>query len=322
MAETGGRDARFGIFCVLGAWICFSTQDAVIKWISDDYALHQITLTRASIGMLFTLFVFMPREGGWACIRTNQLTLQLVRAILIVFSNFFFFTSIVVISLGEAMSIFFVSPLLITLLSVVFLRETVGWRRWIAVAIGFAGVLVILRPGTPEFQWVTVFPVLAALCYASAQIIARHLKDSESASTLAFYIQIVFVVFSLMVGLTVGDGRYAAQDHPSMAFLLRPWIWPHGEDLWWFLFIGVLSGIGAYLISQGYRLCEAGLAAPFEYIALPLSVMWSILLWQQWPDAWSWVGIVLIGGAGLYVFYRETHRNQVIAARRPQSRHR
>lgn len=310
-----------GIGCVIGAWLCFSFQDAAVKWLSDDYALHQITLTRALIAMLFTLLLFMPLEGGYRLLKTRRPGFQILRGLLIVCSNLCFFAAIAVIPLGEAMATFFVAPLLITLLSVVVLGERVGWRRWAAVIVGFCGVLVMLRPDSQGFRVATVLPVAAALCYASAQIIARKLGRDESASTLAFYIQLVFIVISLGVGLTVGDGRYAVTDDPSLQFLLRKWHWPAGADLWIFLFIGVLSGIGAYLISQGYRLCEAGVAAPFEYVALPMAVMWSIVIWGEWPTPLSWVGIALIAGAGLYVFFREKEKNVLIAARRPLARH-
>ena len=321
LASSRFNTRSIGIGCVIGAWFCFSCQDAAIKWISDDYALHQITLTRASIGILFTLVLFMPIEGGYRLLKTADPGYQLLRGLLIVLSNFFFFSAIVVISLGEAMAIFFVAPLLITLLSVFVLGEQVGWRRWAAVVTGFVGVLVMLRPGTDGFQIAALLPLFAALCYAGAQIIARKLGKRAAASTLAFYIQLMFIIVSLGIGLAVGDGRYQGSDNPTLAFLFREWHFPAGSDLWIFLFIGVLSGIGAYLISQGYRLCEAGVAAPFEFVALPMAVMWSIVLWGEWPSVFSWFGIVLIAGAGLYVFFRENVRSEYVAARRPLARH-
>ena len=292
-----------------------------IKWISGDYALHQITLIRSLIGLTFTLLIFMPLEGGYRLMKTRQPIKQIIRGLLIVLSNITFFTAIVVISLGEAMATFFVAPLLITILSVVVLKESVGWRRWSAIAIGFIGVLFILKPASTGFQIAGIFPLVAALCYALAQITARKMGQIESASTLAFYIQIVFVVVSLLVGVSIGDGRFSGTDNASLEFLFRQWRWPVGFDLWIFLFIGVLSGIGAYLISQGYRLCEAGLAAPFEYVALPLAVMWSILIWGDFPDFYTWLGITMIGGAGLYIFYREAVKKDHIAANRPIARH-
>lgn len=305
---------------MVSAWLCFSTQDMAIKWISGDYALHQITLTRASIAILLTLLVLMPLEGGYRLLATKQLPLQILRGLLIVSSNMFFFSAIVVISLGEAMAIFFVAPLLITMLSVIFLSERVGWRRWAAVAVGFAGVIIMLKPGVEGFQLAALLPLMAALCYASAQIIARKMGKVEAASTLALYIQLVFIFVSLGVGIAVGDGRYADNDNESLRFLLRAWHWPQGNDIWIFTFIGLLSGIGAYLISQGYRLCEAGVAAPFEYVALPMAVMWSIVIWHDWPAPEAWLGIFLIAGAGLYVFYRETIKGDYIATVRPIAR--
>jgi drug/metabolite transporter (DMT)-like permease len=105
-----------------------------------------------------------------------------------------------------------------------------------------------------------------------------------------------------------------------MDFLLRAWIWPNVTDTAIMFGLGVLSATGGYLISQGYRLSEAGLVAPFEYTALPLAVFWSVLLWGDWPDAIAWIGIALICGAGLYVFYRESVLGRKIALRRPMTR--
>jgi drug/metabolite transporter (DMT)-like permease len=164
-------------------------------------------------------------------------------------------------------------------------------------------------------------PLVAAFCYALTQILTRTLGNTENASTMATYIQACFVVVSSAFGLTVGDGALAGPDAgPQMVFLLRAWVWPNVTDAAIMLGLGVLSATGGYLISQGYRLSEAGLVAPFEYTALPLAVFWSVLLWGDWPDATAWVGIALICGAGLYVFYRESALGQKIALRRPMPR--
>jgi drug/metabolite transporter (DMT)-like permease len=121
---------------------------------------------------------------------------------------------------------------------------------------------------------------------------------------MAFYAQLMFIVVSALIGLLVGDGRFAVDDNPTLNFLLRAWVWPSDRDLILLAGVGTLSGIGAYLISQGYRITEASLVAPFEYAALPSAMAWSILFFGDWPDNWSWLGITLILGAGLYAFFQ------------------
>ena len=176
--------------------------------------------------------------------------------------------------LGEATAIFFVAPLFITALSVPFLGERVGIRRWISVAAGLIGVVVIMRPGTEAFRYAALAPVLAAFAYASMQITARKLGMTERASTMAFYVQVTFLLVCTASGLVVGDGRFAEGiDSPTLLFLLRAWTTPAQTDGAVMIGVGVLSACGAYLISQGYRLAEATTVTPFEYIALPLAIL-------------------------------------------------
>lgn len=295
-----------GILCVMGAVSTFSTQDAAIKWLSGDYPLHQITFIRSLIALAITLAIIIPLEGGFTNLKTNRVALHILRGMTVVAANMAFFTGLASLPLAEATAIIFVSPLFITIFSVLLLSERVGPRRWIAIMAGLAGVLIVMRPGGSTFQHAAILPLIAAVCYALLQIMTRKLGFTEKASTMAFYIQLTFLIFSGMVGLIFGDGRYAGSGNANLEFLLRAWIWPSLYDGTLIACVGVLAAVGGYLISQGYRLCPAGVAAPFEYVALPIGIMWSILLWNHWPDGWSWLGIALVAGAGLYVFYRET----------------
>jgi len=293
-----------------------------IKWLSGDYPLHKIVLARATVAIVFTLAVFVPLEGGLRILRTKRLGLHLLRGLAVVIANMTFFTGLASLPLGEATAIFFVAPLLITALSVIFLGESVGPRRWVAVFIGLSGVVVMLRPGSDSFELAALLPLAAALAYALLQIMTRKLGMAEKASTMAFYIQLTFICVSSVIGLGFGDGRYAGGGSPSLEFLLRAWVWPSHGDALIMVAIGCLSAIGGYLISQAYRIAEAGLVAPFEYTALPLAVFWSVFLWGDWPDAISWLGITLIAGAGLFVFYREVVRGKENVLKRPLPRNR
>ena len=325
---TGQRDAvatapaLLGILCAMGAVVAFTTQDMAIKWLSGDYPLHQIILARAAIALILTLAILVPLEGGYGNLRTKRLPLHLLRGLAVVIANMTFFTGLASLPLGEATAIFFVAPLFITALSVLMLRERVGPRRWVAVLIGLTGVVVMIRPGGSTFQWAALLPLAAAFAYAMLQIMTRKLGIAEKASTMAFYIQITFVFVSGGIGLAAGDGRFAGTGSPQLEFLLRAWIWPPAEDMAIMAGVGVLSAIGGYLISQAYRVAEAGLVAPFEYVAMPLAVFWGVMVWGEWPDAVAWVGISLIGGAGLYVFYRETVRGRINVLKRPMPRNR
>ena len=289
-----------GILCVMGGVSCFTTTDTVIKYLSGDYALHQIVLIRAVIGIVFTLAVFVPLEGGLETLRTKRLPLQLVRGFCVVMANLLFFTGLATLPLGETVALVFVAPLIITIFAAIFLRENVSAGRWSAVGVGLAGTLIMIRPGTSLFNPIMLLPLLAALCYAIFQILSRYLGRSESASSMAVYTQLMFIAISALIGVLVGDGRFTVHDDPTIDFLLRAWVWPSGRDLVLLSGIGILSGVGAYLISQGYRLGEASLLAPFEYTSLPFAMLWSILFFGDWPDLVSWVGIGMIFSAGMW----------------------
>lgn len=301
---TGG-DARRAALCAVGAVCCFSYNDVSVKWLSGDYALHQVILIRSVIGMTLLLAVIAPLTVGRQIARTRRLGLHLMRGACVVTANMLFFLGLAALPLAEAVAIFFIAPLLITVFSVVFLGEHVGPRRWGAVAAGMLGVLVVMRPGAETFQAAALLPVGAAVAYAGIHILGRRLGPTESAATMAFYIQATFIVVTLVIGLAVGDGRFGDQDHPSLAFLLRAWGWPASADWPVLIGLGVSVAMAGYLISQAYRLAEAAFVAPFEYIAMPMAVLWGMVFFDETPDAATLAGVMLILVAGLYVAARE-----------------
>ncbi len=296
---------RLGAVCAMLAVTLFAVNDTTIKFLSGDYALHEVVLFRSSLGLLVASILIFPFAGGWRVLRTRRLGLHILRGLLVVVANMTFFLGLAVLPLADAVAIFFVSPLLITVFSVIFLRERVGPRRWGAVIVGFIGVLIMLRPGSDSFQTASILPVLAAGAYAGLHMMTRFIGKTESAATMTVYIQLTFIVVCLLMGLAVGDGRFGDQENASLAFLLRAWVWPAPGDWTLFMAIGFATGVGGFFISQAYRVAEAAVVAPFEYLALPLSVIAGYLIFDEVPDALSWLGITLILGAGLFIIWRE-----------------
>ncbi len=316
-AASAGNN-KVGIICVAVASIIFTTSDMLLKTLTGDYPLHQVVLFRALFAMLVTLGLFMPLEGGFRNLLSKRIPLHLLRGLCVVVANMSFFFGLASMPLADATAIFFFAPLLITALSVPFLGEVVGLRRWVAVLAGFVGVIVMVRPGSNAFQVAAIGPLIAAFAYASMQILTRKLGVTEKASTLAFYIQITFVFVCIAIGLVAGDGRFSEGiENPSFLFLLRAWVIPSIEDAGIMALIGIASSFGAYLISQGYRLTEAAVAAPFEYVALPFSIFWGVVVFGDWPDWITFSGIFVIASAGLYAFRREAAHGQTIAAKHP-----
>ncbi|MDE2790921.1 MAG: DMT family transporter [Paracoccaceae bacterium] len=314
------RLGQLSVVCVLGASVMFSLNDVSVKWLSGGYPLHQIVLMRALIALVITLSIAVPLEGGWERLRTRRPMMHVLRGLCVVIANMAFFCSIVVVSLAEATAIFFVAPLLITGFSAVFLKEPVGIRRWLALTIGFVGVLVIVQPGAVSFQWAVLLPVVAAVAYATLHTLTRNMGLSERASTMALYIQLTFIVVCSGMGLAFGDGRFAGTGNPALEFLFRAWQWPLVHDWPVIALTGIFSAAGGYLISQAYRLGEAGLVAPFEYTVLVLAVIWGYVIWDELPDTLSAFGILLILGSGVFVAVRETRFGVGPSARRISGR--
>jgi len=311
--------ARLGAICAAVAVVFFSINDVAIKFLSGGYALHQVVLIRSVIGLLLIVFVIAPLTSGWAVARTRKLKMHMLRGLCVVFANMTFFLGLAAMPFADAVAIFFISPLVITLFSVLFLGEVVGPRRWAAIAVGFLGVLVMMRPGTQAFQVASLLPLAAAVWYAGIHIITRRIGGTESAATMAFYIQIMFIIVGVLFGLIVGDGRFGDLTDPSLAFLLRAWRWPVPADYPIFAVIGIGIAIAGYLISQAYRVAEASYVAPFEYLALPMSVVWGMIVFDEFPGGWDYFGMALILGAGLFTVWREAQVKPV-ALQRPLRR--
>jgi len=304
---------RIGIAFILVGVVCITINDLLIKTLSGDYSLYQIVFTRSVFGLAISLTI-LQFEGGFAALRTRRPGLHLVRALMIVCANLGFFTALSVLPLAMVNALFFVAPLFITLLSVPLLGEKVGPWRLGAVVVGFLGVLLMIGVNGFAGDWpviALVLPVGAALAYAMMQILTRKLGGESTAAAMAVYIQSTFLIVSAIAGLWFGDGRYeTAVGSEALRFVFRPWVWPAPGDLWVFTTIGVLVGIVAYTMSQAYRMGDAATIAPFEYVALPISVLWGFLFLQEIPGWSTWVGILLIAGSGLFVYLRERRRGR------------
>lgn len=307
-----------GALCAILAVAFFSANDTTIKFLSDDYALHELVLIRSVLGLFFVMAFIMPFSGGWSVVRTHRLPMHMLRGGAVVLANMTFFLALAAMPLAEAVAIFFISPTVVTIFSVIFLGEYVGPRRWGAIAIGLIGVLIVVRPGTDAFQVASLLPLIAAVFYAFIHIIARRIGDTESAATMTFYIQIMFILVCLIIGLAVGDGRFDTQTDPSLSFLFRAWRWPDPADAPFFALIGIGIAIAGFLISQAYRVAEAGFVAPFEYLALPMGIFFGIVIFGDYPDATTLFGAALIIGAGIFNIWRENKVGQ--PARRPRTR--
>ena len=314
------KGLKFSIFCTLFAAFSFSINDIAIKYFTETMPLHEVVLFRAIIALIFTLAVFLPFEGGWVSLKTRRPLLHIFGGVCIVLANLSFFSSLPVIQLANASAIFFVAPLLITALSSLILNERVGIRRWSALVVGMIGVLLIIKPGSINFEWAILLPLFAALLYALKNIITRNMGLTETAVVMSFYLHLTFIVSCLLMGLFFGDGKFNGGEDPALQFIFRAWVLPTKEMILMILLSGISSALGGYFIAQAYRHSSASLVAPFEYCALPLAVFWGYFFWSEFPDIFSALGIVLILSSGVFVALREGRLKTEPSAKRVSGR--
>lgn len=301
----GGRDERIkGIVCLTAGIAVFSVQDLIIKLLSGDYPVHQAMVIR-SLTALPLLLLLVVLDAGWRGVASNRPWLLVGRGLIMFTAYTCYYLGLAALPIATSVALYFAAPLFITVLSVVALGETVGPRRWSAVLVGFAGVVVMVRPGSDLFDWASLFPLFSGLAYAISQIIARKLGETERATTMSFYGNGVFLAGGVLLAALFGHGDFAAEDHKSLAFLLRGWAWPSLLDLVLMMACGAVAAAGLTLITQAYRVAPANAVAPFEYSALLWGTLYGWLVWREFPTAGTWVGIAIVVGAGLYVLYRE-----------------
>ena len=289
-----------GVLFLLTGGGVFLFQDLVIKTISDRFPLPEALAIRCIVAYL-ALAVLIHYDGGFRGILTKHLRLQLLRAVMLFASYTCYYLSLATLPLAEAVAINFSAPLIIVALSGPILKEKAGWQRWLAVLVGFGGVLVMLRPGAGAFDIAALLPVGAAATYAVAQILARHLGATDRASVMAFYQNSANFTGALLLGLAFGSGAFAEAGHPSLQFLLRGWSMPHGIELLMVASTGLVAAIGSWCLTNAYRLAEANVVAPFEYTSIVWAVLAGFLVWGEVPDNYTIAGILLVVGAGIYV---------------------
>jgi drug/metabolite transporter (DMT)-like permease len=304
------RDSTRGIILLSLGIAVFALQDVILKWLAGDYPLSQVMLTR-SVTAVPIMLVFVHLDGGLRTLFTPGTKAMIGRGLIMFVAYFAYYIALPALPLATTVALYFSAPLFITILSVVLLKEQVGPRRWIALALGFFGVALMLQPEGTGFEWAALLVLLSGFAYALSMIAARVLGGQETGAALAFWGNAVFLLLSLVISASLGSGAYeGASDHPSVAFLLRGWVTPTAFDLSLMMATGVVAALGLTLLTQAYRIAEASVVTPFEYTAMVWSVIYGWIIWQDWPRVLDWIGIAIIIGSGLYILWRDGARAQ------------
>lgn len=311
--STTGEHPLRGVWFLVAGISVFSFQDVAIKWLSGEYTVHEIMLVRSIVAAPAIVLIAWMTDGVRALLPTRPVV-HLVRSFTTFFAYTLYYLGLAALPIAEAVTLYYSAPLFITMLAIPFLAEKVGWRRGIAILVGFAGVFVMLRPDTALVNLAALLVLGSSFAYAASAIVTRRLGVTESGVSMAFSGNLFNLVAGALVGITVGSGAFDSGHHPSLSFLLRAWSMPGWGDLGLMALCGVIFGIGYYCLTQAYRTGRASTVAPFEYTALPWSVFWGWVAWRELPDFATLAGLFLIVGSGLYVLRRERETGQKIVA--------
>jgi drug/metabolite transporter (DMT)-like permease len=280
-----------GILCMCSAHTIFPLLNTAVQYLTDEYPIIQLVWARYVGHLVYILAVLIPTRG-LRFVRTTRPRIQLVRSFLLVAATAFYFSALIHIPLATAAVINFTGPMIMVALSIFLLGETVGVRRWAAVIMGFVGALIILRPGLGGLHWAGFLVLGCAACNSLYQILTRSLAGHDSAETSIFYTALLpSVVLTLLLPF---DFRI-----PS-----------NGFD--WFLFsvLGLIGGLGHYLVIKAYENAEASIISPLNYVQLVGATALGYFVFGDFPDGWTWLGAAIIVASGLYIMHREAIRRR------------
>ena len=269
----------------ISAWMLLPFMDGLAKFLSQDIHFLQVVWGRyffmAFFSIVITYFFFNKHLKF-----PNGITIQILRSFFLFFSTLFFFYAISIISLAEALTLAFISPIIATILSFLILKEKVGRRRWIAVITGFIGVLFVIRPGFNEINLATIAAVGAGICYAFYVISTRKLSSIDS--------PLMTLIFTGLTGAFVIS-------------LIVPYFWTWLTLSQWLLLISLaaIGTIAHLLLILSLTLAEASKLAPLAYSEIIMNVIIGYYFFGDFPNQWIWIGLTIIIASGVYISLRE-----------------
>ena len=305
-----------GIIYILLGMLALSVQDSIMKYIYTVASMYEVYLIRTVVSFII-IILFLKIVKKPIVFKTQYPLLTFCRVILFFFGFSFFYISLTVLPLINATALFFVTPFLITIFAKFFLKEQIGPRRWSAVIIGFVGVYVILNPDFSNFDYMTLTPILCALCYSLSMIIIKLTSEKDTVYTQTFTFYIGAIIFSIIIYFTVGDGQYNTIDHPASQYIFREWFTNLEASLLLMITMGVTASIAFLFIFTAYRIASPAVVSPFEYSILVWSSLSGWYFFNEIPDVKTIIGILLIVCGGIYIFIREKAQDQPIVTEKP-----
>jgi drug/metabolite transporter (DMT)-like permease len=288
-----------GIALACAAVLVFSAVNALAKWQAASYPISEIVFFRSLFALIPVLFL-AARDGLARSLKTSMPGAHLMRSLIWFVSVYCTFAAYYLLPMADAAAISFSAPLFLTALSALVLGEHVGIHRWSAVAAGFLGVLVMVRPGVGVFQWGALFALGNAVCFAFGSLAVRQMASTERSTTIVFY---TMLLATLLSGLT-------------LPFL---WATPTAVDLATMTAMGLLGGVGQLLVVQAFHHAPASAVAPWNYSAMIWASLLGWIAWSEVPDQKLLLGAAIVIGSGLYLLHRETRLRTFPGRRRRPS---
>ena len=269
----------------LSAWVMLPIMDGFAKYLSSTIPVLQITWSRYFFTVIIVLpimLIFFKKNFKW----TEKPKLQLIRGLLLFCANILFFYSISVISLAKALTLAFIAPLIVTILSPILLGEKVGLRRWAAVITGFIGSLIVIRPGFVEVNLASIAALGTGVLYAFYLIVTRKLHNSDH--------PLLTLLLTGVVGGTIGS-------------IIVPSVWVQPTITEWFMMfaIGFFASIGHLFLILSLKYADASKLAPFGYFEIITNIIIGYYFFNHFPDNWTFIGLFIIISSGIYIFRRE-----------------
>jgi len=275
-----------GIGFMLAMTVCFSTLDASAKYVTHELPLWMVMWGRYTFHFLF-IMVFLLQGAPGKILRTRNIKMQILRSFLLFSAGITFWAGLMYLPLADCTVMAFISPLLVTVLSVLFLGEKFGSHRWKVVVIGLVGALIVIRPGMGIVSWAVVLPLMAAAFYATLQITTRVLGQQDNALTTLFYTSICGTIFSSVMAV------FFWQTPTPYQWLMLMWL-------------GLIGAIGHYFMIKAFERAPASLLAPFDYVTLVWATLLGYFIFGDLPDGWTIIGGIIIVASGLYLVRRES----------------
>ena len=286
-------DGAKGAYCMIIGSLLLTSQDAITKWMTSSYHAGEILFYRGIFTFLPIIFLVLW-AGDIKLLKTRSFKSTLLRAVLGSATSVFVVLSFAFLPLATALAIIFLSPILLTALSVPFLGERVGWRRWCAVFVGFCGVLLIIQPGQGGVWIYFLIPLFTALLVTMRDIVTRRMKGGDTSLSILFYSMLVAV---LTGGISL----------PIFGYSLPNW-----SDIGLFAAAGIMVSFSHLLIIQALLFAPGATVAPFKYLSLVYAAGIGYVVWGDIPNLGKIIGAVLVVLAGLFILHREMNAKKTI----------